>query len=161
MPLDRKRVAISLLANDVIQMETAVAGERGICLESEVPVSLPGVWADEALIRRVLQNLIGNAIKFTPPGGRVWVSARSEDEPKRQVVLSVSDTGTGIPPEVQGHLFQKFVAGDQEGHGSGLGLAFCKLAVEAHEGRIWVESTSEHGTTIAFSLAATEGNRIA
>jgi signal transduction histidine kinase len=159
MPLHRKPVAISLLATDAIQMETAVASERGISLESDVPLSLPGVWADEVLIRRVLQNLIGNAIKFTPPGGRVWVSARSEDKPKRQVVLSVSDTGTGIPPEVQGRLFQKFVAGDQAGHGSGLGLAFCKLAVEAHEGRIWVESTSERGTTIAFSLRATEGNR--
>lgn len=159
MPLHRKRVAISLLAIDAIQMETAVASERGISLESDVPMSLPGVWADEVLIRRVLQNLIGNAIKFTPPGGRVWVSARSEDKPKRQVVLSVSDTGTGIPPEVQGRLFQKFVAGDQAGHGSGLGLAFCKLAVEAHEGRIWAESTSERGTTIAFGLPATEGNR--
>jgi signal transduction histidine kinase len=73
-------------------------------------------------------------------------------------VVSVSDTGTGIPLEVQDRLFQKFVAGEQESRGSGLGLAFCKLAVEAHEGRIWVESTSEHGTTIAFSLPATEGN---
>ena len=161
MPLQRKLVAINLLAMDVIQMETAVASERGIRTESDVPVSLPGVWADEALIRRVLQNLIGNAIKFTPPGGRVRVSARSEDKPKRQVVLSVSDTGTGIPLEIQPRLFQKFAAGEQEEHGSGLGLAFCKLAVEAHEGRIWVESTSEHGTTIAFSLAATEGHRIA
>ena len=78
-----------------------------------------------------------------------------------QVVLSVSDTGTGIPLEVQSCLFQKCAAGEQEEHGSGVGLAFCKLAVEAHEGRIWVESTSERGTTIAFSLAATEGDRIA
>ena len=161
MPLHRKLVAINLLAMDVIQMETAVASERGISTESDIPLSLPGVWADEALIRRVLQNLIGNAIKFTPPGGRVRVSARSEDKPKRQVVLSVSDTGTGIPLEVQACLFQKFAAGEQEEHGSGLGLAFCKLAVEAHEGRIWVESTSERGTTIAFSLAAAEGHRIA
>jgi len=161
MPLHRTLVAINLLAMDVIQMEAAVANEKGIRAESGVPLSLPGVWADEALIRRVLQNLIGNAIKFTPPGGQVCVSARSEDKPKRQVVLSVSDTGAGIPPEIQDRLFQKFVAGGQEEHGSGLGLAFCKLAVEAHEGRIWVESTSEHGTTISFSLAATEGDRIA
>ncbi len=160
MPLHHKLVAINLLAMDVIQMETAVASERGISTESDIPLSLPGVWADETLIRRVLQNLIGNAIKFTPPGGRVWVSARSEDKPKRQVVLSVRDTGTGIPLEIQPRLFQKFAAGEQEEHGSGLGLAFCKLAVEAHEGRIWVESTSEHGTTIAFSLAAAEGHQI-
>jgi signal transduction histidine kinase len=159
--LHRKRVAVSLLAMDVIQMETAVASERGIRLESDVPASLPGVWADEILIRRVLQNLVGNAIKFTPPGGRIRVSALSEDKPKRQVVLSVSDTGTGIPPEVQARLFQKFVAGEQAGHGSGLGLAFCKLVVEAHEGRIWVESTSEHGTTIAFSLAGADGPQTA
>jgi NtrC-family two-component system sensor histidine kinase KinB len=157
MPLHRKLVAINLLAMDVIQMEAAVAGEKGIRTESDVPLSLPSVWADEALIRRVLQNLIGNAIKFTPPGGLVCVSARSEDKPKRQVVVSVSDTGAGIPLEIQPRLFQKFAAGEQEEHGSGLGLAFCKLAVEAHKGRIWVESTSEQGTTIAFSLAATEG----
>ena len=160
MPLHHKLVAINLLAMDVIQMETAVASERGISTESDIPLSLPGVWADETLIRRVLQNLIGNAIKFTPPGGRVRVSARSEDKPTRQVVLSVSDTGTGIPLEVQSCLFQKFAAGEQEEHGSGLGLAFCKLAVEAHEGRIWVENTSERGTTIVFSLAAAEGHQI-
>jgi signal transduction histidine kinase len=161
MPLQCKWVEIGPLASDVIQMEKAVARERSLCLESDVPVSLPGVWADPALIRRVLQNLVGNAIKFTPPGGRVWVSAQAEDEPKRQVVVSVSDTGTGIPPEVQERLFQKFVAGEQEGRGSGLGLAFCKLAVEAHDGHIWVESTSEQGTTIAFSLPTAEGNRVA
>jgi signal transduction histidine kinase len=70
------------------------------------------------------------------------------------VLISVHDTGLGIPPEVQSQLFQKFVTGSQKGHGSGLGLAFCRLALEAHGQQIWADSSAGKGTTITFSLAA-------
>jgi signal transduction histidine kinase len=100
----------------------------------------------------VLTNLIGNAIKFTPAGGVVRVTARADDSGRSKLLVSVSDTGEGIPPQIQDRLFQKFVVGQQEGRGSGLGLAFCKMVMEAHGERIWVEDTSERGTTFTFSL---------
>ena len=114
------------------------------------------VKADLNLIQRVLQNLIGNAVKFTPEGGCVQVAARLIQEPPDAavVLISISDTGPGIPLEIQSQLFQKFVTGGQQEHGSGLGLAFCKLAVEAHGQRIWVDSSVGKGTTFTFSLAA-------
>jgi two-component system, NtrC family, sensor histidine kinase KinB len=103
----------------------------------------------------VLENLIGNALKFTPEGGCVRVAARLAQEPPdaATVLISISDTGPGVPLEIQSQLFQKFVTGGQPEHGSGLGLAFCKLAVEAHRQHIWVDSSTGKGTTFTFSLA--------
>ena len=72
------------------------------------------------------------------------------------VLLSVHDTGTGIPPEIQTQLFQKFVTGRVRGRGSGLGLAFCRLVIEAHNGRIWAESTPGNGATFHFTLPLAE-----
>jgi signal transduction histidine kinase len=112
------------------------------------------VQADAALIQRVLQNLIGNALKFTPESGRVHVTARvlAESAKPPVMLMAIRDNGPGIPLEIQSQLFQKFVTGGQQEHGSGLGLAFCKLALEAHGQRIWVESTAGEGTTFAFTL---------
>jgi len=87
----------------------------------------------------------------------VDISARVAHESPVMLRVSVSDTGPGIPPEIRERLFQKFVAGDQAERGSGLGLAFCRLVLEAHGQRVWLERTSAQGTTIAFSLAAAPG----
>ena len=87
-------------------------------------------------IRQVILNLVNNARRFTE-FGEVYLSARVSGQ---DVIISVRDTGPGIPLEIQSQLFQKFVTGGQQEHGSDLGLAFCKLAVEAHGQRIWVES---------------------
>jgi signal transduction histidine kinase len=127
---------------------------------------------DVMLVRRVLNNLVDNAIKFAPDGTRVrlWARKGSEPECKRDYLLvGVSDEGPGISEEERKRLFDKFyrvssVAGRRSG--SGLGLPFCKLAVEAHGGRIWVESpTSEFGfpgigTTFVITLptSAEEGD---
>jgi signal transduction histidine kinase len=154
MPVKREQFELERLVNEIFQMQSTLAQEAAIRLENNVPLTLPAAWADSNLIGRVLQNLIGNAIKFTPPGGTISVSGKVEDQPGAPVIIvSVSDTGPGIPPEIQNRLFQKFVTGAQKGRGSGLGLAFCKLAVEAHGERIWVDSTSGRGTTFAFTLA--------
>jgi signal transduction histidine kinase len=105
----------------------------------------------------VLQNLIGNAIKFTPPHGTISVTAarREAEQPEStKLLVQVRDSGAGIPPDIKSRLFQKFVSGQQPERGSGLGLAFCKLALEAHGERIWVESEPGHGTTFFFSLAS-------
>jgi signal transduction histidine kinase len=80
---------------------------------------------------------------------RAWESSESP----HKLNIAVQDTGAGIPPELQNRLFQKFVTGRQEGKGSGLGLAFCKMVLEAHNERIWVSSVVDEGTTFTFTLA--------
>ena len=115
------------------------------------------VVAAEAVLRvdrhrllQVLSNLLGNAIKFTPVGGTVRLDVVQR---AAEVVASVSDTGPGISPEELPHVFDRFWhAGRRRGGGAGLGLAIAKGLVEAHGGRIWVESLPGRGTTFSFSL---------
>jgi signal transduction histidine kinase len=159
MPLECAAVALSDLVAETLSTQALLAAQKGLRLESDVPSTLPFVWADGQVVDRVLQNLIGNACKFTPEGGLIRVTAEvaahaedGRDTPISHVLLSVSDTGPGIPPELQDRLFQKFVTGGQQGSGSGLGLAFCRLAIEAHNGRLWVESEPGRGTTFHLTL---------
>jgi len=158
MPLNLRPWSLAELIVDALQVQQVLAHDKHILLESRVPVDLPLVYADESLMRRVLQNLVGNAVKFTPSGGRVTLTAELTTLVLAQpiVLVAVHDTGPGIPAEVQAQLFQKFVTGSQKGRGSGLGLAFCKLAVEAHGQQIWVDSTPGQGTVFTFTLAATD-----
>ncbi|NTU65146.1 MAG: HAMP domain-containing histidine kinase [Chloroflexi bacterium] len=155
MPVQLMAVSPVDLVREAIQIQAALAHNKKLQLDSDVPHGLPLVQADLNLIQRVLQNLIGNAVKFTPEGGRIQVAARLVQEPPAEpiVLISISDTGPGIPLEIESQLFQKFVTGGQQEHGSGLGLAFCKLAVEAHGQRIWVDSSAGKGATFTFSLA--------
>ncbi|MBN1889255.1 MAG: GAF domain-containing protein [Thermoflexales bacterium] len=159
MPVEYAAFSLAELISDDCRMQAALAGDTDVHLECDVPDRLPQAWADASLISRVLQNLVGNALKFTPGGGRVRVTARHEKKRgASRLLVSVSDTGPGVPAEIQGRLFQKFVAGRQAGSGSGLGLAFCKLAIEAHSQRIWLESKpsgpkEKGGATFTFSLA--------
>jgi PAS domain S-box-containing protein len=158
MPIQREEFAVADLIAETIQLQAAMAGEKNVRLESDVPFSLPLAWADAGMIGRVLQNLVGNAVKFTPPGGSVRVTATSEAGPDRsQLLVTVSDNGPGVPAKIRDRLFEKFVTGGQEERGSGLGLAFCKLAVEAHGGRIWIEDKPAspdraNGAAFTFSL---------
>lgn len=156
MPVNLSTTTVSDLLRDILPAQMTIAQDRHIRLDCQLPSDLPPVRADMTLIQRVLQNLVGNALKFAPEGGCVEISARTLAEPgvPPVVLMVISDNGPGIPPEIQSQLFQKFVTGGQEEHGSGLGLAFCKLAVEAHEQRIWVESDVEKGSTFTFTLAA-------
>jgi signal transduction histidine kinase len=158
MPLNRDSVSVPDLIAATLHTQSPLATDKGLHLTSDAPMTLPPVWADPELVGRVLQNLVGNAIKFTLSGGQIKVSARqangdATDQPESPYLcVSVADDGPGIPPDLQGQLFQKFVTGQQEGSGSGLGLAFCKLVVETHGGRIWVESQPDQGTTFTFTL---------
>lgn len=153
MPVDLRPCELTELAHSVEDELKPQLLDKHLELQLQIPPDLPPVKADIGLLLRILANLIGNAIKFTPEGGEITLSAEREGE---WVRVRVSDTGTGIPEEIRPRLFQKFVAGDQRGRGSGLGLAFCRLAVEAHGGRIIVENTSPEGTTIAFTLPIAE-----
>ena len=153
IPLEYALISLVDLVGGVLDAQLLLVADKELHFENNVPSTLPPVWADAGLIERVLQNLVGNAIKFTPAGGTVQVTARVETRDRPRILVSVSDTGSGIPTEIQARLFQKFVTGGQAGRGSGLGLAFCRMVMEAHSERIWVESTSESGTTFTFTLS--------
>lgn len=120
----------------------------------QVPAALPAVLADSRLVRRVLRNLVGNAYKHAGARARVVLSASPAAE--GQVLFAIEDDGPGIPPAHQDRVFERFVQGDGAGPGSGLGLAFCKLVIERHGGRIWVEPRSgDGGTRVCFTLLST------
>jgi PAS domain S-box-containing protein len=157
MPVNPVPVSLFDLVEETVDMQSPLATAHDLDLTTDVQAGLPFAWADAELVGRVLQNLVGNAIKFTPPGGRIVVRAQECEQeiqgiPFSFLCVSVEDTGTGISRELQDNLFQKFVVGGQEESGSGLGLAFCKLAVEAHGGRIWVESEPGKGAIFTFTL---------
>lgn len=124
----------------------------------DVPEGLPPVQADFNALIRIIGNLIDNAIKFTPSGGQIIIKARRISD---QIQFSVSDTGYGIPSEQHDRIFEKFAQAGMRTQGQragvGLGLTFCKLAIEAHHGRIWVESQQDSGTTFHFVLPVWAG----
>jgi two-component system, NtrC family, sensor histidine kinase KinB len=150
LPLRCESLSLAELAADTLYWQAPLAAEKGIFLEQGITEELPHVSADPALVRRVLENLIGNAIKFTPDGGRISLAATGAE--KGTLRVTVADSGPGIPADLQARLFQKFVTGRQPGKGSGLGLAFCRLAVEAHGGRIWLENQPAGGAAFHFTL---------
>jgi signal transduction histidine kinase len=131
------------------------AQEKRIAVTVEPSTDPASVLADVDRVHQVLVNLLSNALKFTPPGGRVVVSFARADE---QVSCTVADTGPGIPAGEMPHLFERFYRGDrsrarQGTDGSGLGLAIVKAIVEAHGGRIWVESGPGQGSRFSFTLS--------
>ena len=138
-----------------VESHRLTAAAASIELQIEITEELPAIWADRHRLLQVLENLIGNAIKFTPEGGRVTVAATRRP---REVLFSVADTGTGIPPQSLPHVFDRFWQAERaERHGAGLGLPICKGIVEAHGGRIWVESTLDRGSTFFFTIPTAAG----
>jgi len=152
MPLKPVVFRFSDVVRDSVELQKLTITQHDLNFIDAVPYDVPLVRADRELIERVLQNLMGNAFKFTPAGGEIAVRAEVESEMPDKLCISVSDTGPGIPPEIRRNLFTKFVAGQQTERGSGLGLAFCRMVLEAHGERIWVSQTSEQGTTFTFTL---------
>jgi signal transduction histidine kinase len=120
-------------------------------LQFDLAKRLPHITMDVDMIRRVLINLLENAIKFTRSGGRITVATHKTDD---ELVVSVKDSGIGIPADDRQRIFDKFIGINQVSRrkSRGIGLAFCRLAVEAHGGRIWVESEEERGSTFLFTL---------
>ena len=109
---------------------------------------------DPARIRQVLENLIANALRYTPRGGAIRVKCYTEGQGDTHTVVSVSDTGTGIPPDALTHIFDRFYK-SSESRGTGLGLAIAKNLVATHGGEISAQSELGKGTTIRFTLPKT------
>lgn len=148
---DLQPVSIRVLVQLAVDQLSLYAERKRMRLNVQYAGDLPIVLADSGMLERVLVNLIGNAIKFTPADGEVSVSVEAVED---FLHVRVRDNGPGIPPEFRQQVFDKFArARKREGMaGFGLGLAFCRLAVEAHGGRIWVESAAEQGSTFVFTL---------
>jgi PAS domain S-box-containing protein len=136
-----------------------LAESTGVALEASYADELPMVYADPDRVTQLLSNLVGNALKFTPAGGRVEVRVQPYDE---GTLVSVVDTGDGIPAEQLPHVFDRFfqVNSARAGarHGAGLGLPIARGIVEAHGGTIWIESAAGRGTTVRFTLPAVRGD---
>ncbi len=148
----------TLVSNILVEFVTQ-ANEFGIILRNEVPEGLPIVCADQNKITRVLANLVDNALKFTPGGGQVAISAESNLMGGRagEIVVKVSDTGPGVPEEYRERIFEQFTqvpGAVGRRRGSGLGLTFCRMAIEAHRGHIWVDNRQdpETGSIFTFTL---------
>ncbi len=155
VPLDLEPISVLPWLTDVKKQFTPAAANAGLTIEVDVVPGLPMIWADKEHMIRVLSNLVDNAVKFTPDGGRITLWAKQADDENNLILVGVTDTGDGIPPEQQSRLFVKFqqnTAARGRRQGTGLGLTYCKLVVEAHNGRIWVESDGIEGQGSTFLM---------
>jgi signal transduction histidine kinase len=159
LPLTRAPTAVSEVMGTVQTMFLPVAGEQGLEFAIECAADLPRVDADPHRLQQALSNLLGNAIKFTPAGGRVLLSARVADDQETgpAIRFAVSDTGPGISEQDLPHVFDWFwhsPAGERTS--TGLGLAIAKGVIEAHSARLMVESAPGRGSTFWFTLPICE-----
>lgn len=151
VPLVKTPVAIGEVIGQVVERLSPQAERAGLTVDINNAGGLPRVMADAERISQVLVNIVHNAIKFTPAGGKITVSARVEGG---RMLVSVTDTGIGIAPEDLPRVFERFYKADKSrsSGGTGLGLAIAKHIVQLHGGKIWVESQQGKGSTFTFSL---------
>ena len=159
LAVERRPEAVTPLLERAAAMFERTAADRSLIVRVTAPAGLPSVVADAERVLQVLANLLGNAVKFTEPGGAITVSAEPLDG---EVAISVIDSGVGIPPEHLPHIFERYWYARRTAHkrGSGLGLAIAKGIVEAHNGRLWVKSTLGSGSTFTFTLPRADDPRV-
>jgi signal transduction histidine kinase len=165
LPLELKPCSMRPLLDRAVERLASLAQERNMLIQYDIADDLAPTLADGDLIVRVIQNLLGNALKFSGRGSTVLIRAIAADRASRAsadaeivpalsgfVSIAVVDCGVGIAPEDQEMIFAKFGQVGERRGGSGLGLTFCKLVVEAHGGQIWVDSHVGEGSTFFFTL---------
>jgi len=150
--MDAQLVDLNALVETAISDVKPIMESRNQEFSLEISDQISDLWVDEDMIRRVIINLLENASKYSPMGGKVSFHIEKEDE--KSILFTVEDKGPGIPPEKLDMIFEKFTRVNyRKGpKGIGLGLAFCKMAVNAHGGRIWVKSDNESGAKFHFTL---------
>jgi len=155
LKLEFQPVSVRQLVDSCMETASVKAAPKHLGLKTVVPKGLPEVRGDANRLQEVLQNLLDNAVQYTPGGGNIEVDAASGNG---RVTITVSDTGIGIPEAEQSRIFERFyrvdAARSREAGGTGLGLAIARHIVEAHGGRIWVESTVGQGSRFHFSIPA-------
>ncbi|OLC21635.1 MAG: hypothetical protein AUH33_01405 [Chloroflexi bacterium 13_1_40CM_68_21] len=152
LALHREPTDLGALARETLASFEPQAEEAGVTLDAAAPADLPLANTDPVRAREILANLVANALRYTPRGGRVRVDASADDG---KVALVVSDTGAGIAPDTLGRIFDRFYK-SAESRGAGLGLAIAKQLVEAHGGTIAATSVVGRGTEIRFTLPVEE-----
>lgn len=152
LSIEKCLIDVSRIVVGVVASQQALAARTSIVMSLDLSPDIPPLEADERRVQEVLENLIANALKFTPPGGSINVGADVHDG---QVVVCVRDTGPGVAEEDVPHLFDRFwQAQKKDRRGTGLGLSICRGVVEAHGGRIWVDTEIGRGTAVFFTLPA-------
>ncbi len=153
LDLEFRPTALELIIEPCIETSRLKAREKGLSIDVKYPPGLPPVRGDEARLREALQNLLDNAVQYTSAGGRIWVRVAVLE---RDAVVTIGDNGIGIPQSDQERIFERFYRADaarsREVGGTGLGLSIAKHIVEAHGGRIWVESAVGQGSEFRFSI---------
>jgi two-component system phosphate regulon sensor histidine kinase PhoR len=151
MPLHKVEIDIPTLITRPLERVRHQAVEAGVRFELEFPTDLPPIYVDQSRLVQVLVNLLGNAIKYSRPGGKVTISARPIDE---AVEIAVRDEGVGILPDDLPRIFERFFKSDRarNSDGSGLGLAIAKHIANAHGGQLTVESEYGKGSTFTISI---------
>jgi two-component system phosphate regulon sensor histidine kinase PhoR len=158
--IEAGKLEVQLLPVNVLDLVTGCAetaflksSQKQISIDVDLAQELPPMRGDAGLLRDVLQNLIDNAIQYTPPGGQIHVSALAKEH---EIVITVADTGIGIPLADQERIFERFyrvdAARSREAGGTGLGLSIAKHIVEVHGGRLWVQSEIGAGSQFSFSI---------
>ena len=150
LPMSRAPIGVDVVVGDALELLRPLAGPKGISVEPTLEPALPAVLVDRERILQVFSNLGGNAVKFTPKGGRIEIRARRQGA---AVQCSVADTGPGIPAEELPYVFDRYWQATRNARGSvGLGLTIARGIVEAHGGEIRVESEMGRGTNFTFTL---------
>ena len=153
LELEFHRVDIADIIESCATTTLMRASRRNLSLDVSFPPALPAVRGDSSLLREVLQNLLDNAVQYTQPGGKITLSANAGDS---EAIVTVADTGIGIPQAEKERIFERFyrvdAARSREVGGTGLGLSIAKHIVEAHGGRIWVDSSVGQGSQFHFSI---------
>jgi signal transduction histidine kinase len=153
LPIERQRVAPDTLLEDVKASHTHRAGQKNISLDLHIAPHLPEILVDPGRMMQVLNNLVDNALRYTPAGGRISLAAQMAG---KELEMRVQDSGPGVAADDLERIFERFYRSDpsrqREEGGSGLGLAIARAIVEKHAGRIWAESKPGEGTTIVIHL---------
>jgi two-component system sensor histidine kinase ChiS len=154
--LVRSEFSMTELVDQVRMLNEALAAKKRLTIERLNGDDIPPVNADRDKVKHVLGNLIGNAIKFTPDGGRIWIGMARRGAAGEELIVEVGDTGRGISKDHYDLVFREFAQVDSSPsrphHGTGLGLAIARKLVELHSGSIWVESELGKGSRFFFTL---------
>jgi signal transduction histidine kinase len=159
-------VDMGKLIQEAVQAIEPLTDRNELSMRVNLPHDLAPVWGDPQHLRQIMDNLLDNAVRYTPAQGSITIWAAladledCQDGRQEHVVVSVRDTGVGIPSEEQQRIFEKFYRADNplsvEAGGTGVGLAIVRSLVEAHGGRVWVESEPGAGSTFSFTVPASE-----
>ncbi|MFC1996674.1 GAF domain-containing protein [Chloroflexota bacterium] len=153
MEIEFQKIDLPALVSELMIEYTALANENSVIIRNDIPDQLPTINADLDKLIRILTNLVDNAINFSPHGGRVVISTNLEIS--QFLTILVIDSGPGIPLDYRDKIFERFIqvpGQNSRRRGTGLGLAFCRLAVEAHGGKIWVRANPDGGSIFGFSM---------